>query len=130
MRNCWRCSSSYCIGTRLYDFVLGQDYWETAKATSPIILELLLEHLLKSVIGKKIIEDCWRCSFQNPAPPEQLSRLAAVPRSLHLRNCILVSQRWLPQQKIHKLYFHLGILKASASLGMPCCANYIYSECI
>jgi len=44
-----------------YVIVLGQEYWETAKATPSIILKLLLRHLPIPVIEKGLLENCWRC---------------------------------------------------------------------
>jgi len=37
---------------------LGEGYWETAKATPPIILKLLWGYLPIPVIKKKLLGDC------------------------------------------------------------------------
>jgi len=41
---------------------LRKGYWETAKASSSIILKFLLEHLPIPVIGKELLGGCWRWS--------------------------------------------------------------------
>ena len=47
---------------------LRECYWETAKATPPIILKLLWGHLPIPVIGKELLRDWWRCSNGYSSP--------------------------------------------------------------
>jgi len=45
-----------------YVVVMGQEYWETVKATPPIILNLILEYFLIPIIGKELLGNDWTCS--------------------------------------------------------------------
>jgi len=107
MRNCWRCSSSYCIGTRLYDFVLGQDYWETAKATSPIILELLLEHLPISVIGKKLLRTAGDALFKILHLPSSSPGLLQFPEVCSFGTVFWSAKGGFPNRRFTNCIFTL-----------------------
>jgi len=45
-----------------YVVVMGQEYWETVKATPPIILNLILEYFLIPIIRKGLLGNDWTCS--------------------------------------------------------------------
>jgi hypothetical protein len=53
-------------------WVLGEIYWDTAAASSPINLESDIRLLQYHLIGGVVLGDCWRCSeahaFMQPTP--------------------------------------------------------------